>query len=61
MRYIKTFENLDKAKSIISNKMAAFDKLKNLLSKNMGYMGKFTEYLFDENIKFDELENLYKS
>lgn len=39
--------------------MAAFDKLKNLLSKNLGYIGKFTEYLLHENIKYEDLVELY--
>jgi hypothetical protein len=53
-------ENMDQAKSIISKKMAAFDKLKVLLSKNLGYIGKFTEYLMDENVAYEDLEELYK-
>lgn len=52
-------ENMDMAKSIIAKKMSAFEKLKNLLSKNMGYIGKFTEYLMDENIKYEQLVILY--
>jgi len=39
--------------------MATFDKLKNLLSKNLGYIGKFTEYLLHENIKYEDLVELY--
>ena len=55
MRIIKKYdnfvnENMEMAKSIIAKKMDAFDKLKTLLSKNIGYIGKFTEYLMDENI-----------
>ena len=53
-------ENMDQAKSIIGKKMAAFDKLKVLLSKNLGYIGKFTEYLMDENVAYEDLEELYK-
>ena len=53
-------ENMDQAKSIISKKMVAFDKLKVLLSKNLGYIGKFTEYLMDENVAYEDLEELYK-
>ena len=49
-------ENMDQAKSIIGKKMAAFDKLKVLLSKNLGYIGKFTEYLMDENVAYEDLE-----
>jgi len=59
MRYLKTFENLNKAKSIISKKMEAFDKLKVLLARNLGYIGKFTEYLMNENIPYDGLVELY--
>ena len=60
MKYLKTFENMSLAKSIISKKMAAFDKLKELLKSNLGYIGKFTEYLMNENIPYVELENLYR-
>lgn len=49
------------AKSIISKKMEAFDKLKELLKSNLGYIGKFTEYLMNENIPYVELENLYQN
>ena len=59
MRYLKTFENLNQAKSIIAKKMEAFDKLKVLLAKNLGYIGKFTEYLMNENIPYDGLVELY--
>jgi len=59
MKYIKTFENLNQARSIIAKKMEAFDKLKDLLKKNLGYIGKFTEYLMNENIPFEALEELY--
>jgi hypothetical protein len=60
MKYIKTFENLNQARSIIAKKMEAFDKLKDLLKKNLGYIGKFTEYLMNENIPYESLEELYK-
>lgn len=52
-------ENMDMAKSIVAKKMEAFDKLKTLLSKNMGYIGKFTEYLMNDNITYDQLVILY--
>lgn len=61
MKYLKTFENMSLAKSIISKKMEAFDKLKELLKSNLGYIGKFTEYLMNENIPYTELEELYKN
>jgi hypothetical protein len=61
MKYIKSFnENMALAKSIISKKMDGFEKLKTLLSKNIGYIGKFTDYLYNENIPYSELETLYK-
>lgn len=61
MKYLKLFnENMGAAKAVISRKMEAFDKLKVLLSKNMGLIGKFTEYLMDENISYNDLESLYK-
>ena len=59
MKYIKTFENLNQARSIIAKKMEAFDKLKDLLKKNLGYIGKFTEYLMNENIPYEGLVELY--
>lgn len=59
MRYLRTFESMDKAKSIISKKMEAFDKLKSLLKGNLGYIGKFTEFLMEENVPYKELEKLY--
>ncbi len=52
-------ENMDQARSLIAKKMAAFDKLKSLLSKNLGYIGKFTEYLLHENVTYEDLVELY--
>jgi hypothetical protein len=61
MRYLFRFnENMALAKSIISKKMDAFERLKDLLKNNMGYIGKFTDYLMNENIPFSELEDIYK-
>ncbi len=61
MKYLISFnENMALAKSIIAKKMDGFEKLKNLLSKNIGYIGKFTDYLINENIPLSDLENLYK-
>jgi hypothetical protein len=41
-------EDLNKSKSIIKNKMDEYEKLKTFLNtnNNMGYLGKFTEFLF---------------
>ena len=52
-------EDVNLANSIVKKKMEDFEKLKNLLSKNIGYLGKFTEYLFHEHIPYNELVNLY--
>lgn len=64
MKYLKNrshyiLENMDQAKSIFKKKSEDFEKLKVLLSKNLGYMGKFTEYLLNENIPYNELEDLF--
>jgi hypothetical protein len=60
MKYLISFnENMSLAKSIISKKMEAFDKLKNLLSNNLGYIGKFTQYLMEENVPYKDLNILY--
>lgn len=63
MKYLKPFNerNISQANSIISKKMDAFNKLKDLLKNNMGYIGKFTEFLMNNNIPFEDLEKLYKS
>jgi hypothetical protein len=55
----KLFENMDRAKKIFNKKVEDFEKLKEMLSKNIGYMGKFTEYLFNENIPIAELQTTY--
>jgi hypothetical protein len=59
MKYLKTFENMAMAKSIIAKKMDGFEKLKTLLKSNLGYIGKFTDYLMNENIPLSDLELLY--
>lgn len=61
MRIVKKYdnfvnENMEMAKSIVSKKLAAFDKLKTLLANNIGLIGKFTEYLMAENIGYNDLE-----
>jgi len=65
MKYLKDYrifinENMNQAKSIMAKKMEDFENLKKLLSKNIGYIGKFTEFLMNENVPYKELENLYK-
>ena len=54
-------ENMNLAKSIVDKKMQDFEKLKEILSKNLGYIGKFTEYLFKEDINIEDLETLYNN
>lgn len=54
-------ENMDLAKSIVNRKMEDFEKLKTLLSSNLGYIGKFTEYLFKEDIPYKELGKVYNN
>lgn len=65
MKYINSYhnfivENLDMAKSIMRKKGEDFERIKTLLGKNIGYIGKFTEYLYHENIPYSDLEKLYK-
>lgn len=54
-------ENIQRAKAFISKKMESWEKLKIILQPNPGYIGKFTEYLFDENIRIEDLEATYNS
>lgn len=61
MKYIKSiraFENMNMSKSILKKKMGDYEKLKKLLSKNLGYIGKFTEYLF-KGVLYEELDDLF--
>lgn len=43
------FENLNKSKSILKSKLDDYEKLKKFLTDEnaMGYMGKYTEFLFN--------------
>ena len=51
--------SLKQSNSIIHKKMEIYNKLKDLLIDNMGYIGKFTEYLLSNNITYKEFEKLY--
>lgn len=58
-------ENLSKAYSILrqvdkSRDNPDFLKLRNLLSNNLGYIGKFTEWMFLNKVSYEQLESLYK-
>lgn len=61
----KLFENLQKAKKILADRRipennAEFLKLKELLSRNTGYIGQFTKWLFIDRTEFSQLEEIYK-
>ena len=56
------FEDINRSKSIVKNRLEEYEKLKTYLtSKNsLGYAGKFTEFLFN-GVPYNELINLYSS
>lgn len=54
-------ENVHRAKSFISKKLETWEKLKEMLKSNPGYIGKFTEYLFDDKVSLEDLEITYKN
>jgi len=61
----KLFENLQKAKKILSDrrineKDPEFLKLRDMLSRNMGYIGQFTKWMFIDRTPFEELETVFK-
>jgi len=60
----KLFENIQKAKKILADLRIPetderFLKLKELLSKNLGYMGPFTQWLFKDRENFDRIIDVY--
>ena len=60
----KVFENLQQAKKTlrdlhIEETNPNFIKLKTMLANNMGYMGKFTEWLFKDREEFSQLQEIY--
>jgi ankyrin repeat protein len=60
----KIFENVRQAKKYLDENDIPYDnkdyiKLKNILSSNLGYLGKFTEWLFNDN-SLSFLEDIYK-
>src|SRR5690606_25798678 len=60
----KLFENVQYSKKVLTDLDIPIDNedyidLKNLLASNLGYIGKFTEWMFRDKIKFDQLESLY--
>ena len=60
----KIFENVQQSKSLL-NKLNIDDndvryfELKKLLGKNLGYLGKFTEWLFKDETDINFLKTLY--
>jgi len=58
--YSLLLETLQKGESILKNKLTEYEKLKSFLSSHnsMGYMGKFTEFLFS-GVPYNELVTLY--
>lgn len=57
-------ENLAKARAVLRQvdkpqTNPDFVKLRSLLSNNLGYIGKFTEWMFLNKVSYDQLESLY--
>lgn len=57
--HYRIFEDVNLSKKILNQKLEEYEKLRELLKKNEGWLGKFTEFLIKKNIELDELENLY--
>ena len=62
----KIFENLQYAKKVlkdlhIEETNPEFIKLKELLKNNMGYMGKFTEWMFKDRESYQQLEEIFNA
>ena len=60
----KIFENVRQAKKFLDDNNIDHDNkdyihLKNILSNNLGYLGKFTQWLFQDN-SLSFLEDIYK-
>ena len=60
----KIFENVQQSKSLLNNldidiNDSRYLELKKLLGKNLGYLGKFTEWLFKDEIDINFLKTLY--
>jgi hypothetical protein len=60
----KIFENVQQSKSLLNNldidiNDSRYLELKKMLGKNLGYLGKFTEWLFNDGIDINFLKTLY--
>jgi len=51
--------SIKQAASIIKKKLTIFEHLKELCSDHPGYIGKFTEYLFSNDIDIEDFKSLY--
>ena len=60
IRKRKIFENLSQAKSILNKKIDGFERLKDILKDNLGFMGKFSEYFLNENVPIKDLEETFE-
>jgi hypothetical protein len=61
----KLFENIQKAKKILSDLHISendkkFLELKELLKSNLGYLGSFTKWLFKDHENFNRIDDVYK-
>ena len=61
----KLFENLQKARKILSDNQipetdSNFVKLKQMLYQNTGYIGQFTKWLIIDKTDFNQLEEIFK-
>jgi hypothetical protein len=62
--YNQVNENITKARSVlrkleIPETNEDFIQLRKMLTRNAGYLGKFTHWLFVDGVKIDQLQNLY--
>jgi hypothetical protein len=58
-------ENMQRAKAVLAKhhidiNNLDFQKLVTLVGNNLGYIGKFTEFFFDDNETYEAIEEIYK-
>ena len=66
MQNYKLFENLQKARKILSDLKIPEDnpkfvELKKILANNPGYLGAFTKWLFEDHESLEQMEEVYKA
>ena len=59
------FENLQKDKKILNDRHIPEDndgflKLRDMLKNNLGYIGQFTKWMFEQHTSFEKLEEIFK-